>query len=94
MPDLILWRDGRAVECTGLENRQSLNGLSWVRIPLPPLFIGYKYFKSIEYLKPSYILPLFFPLYRFGIEGNISDFLRHPTSCLHGICSSSFTACT
>lgn len=29
---------GRAVYCTGLENRQGLDGPSWVRIPrLPPL---------------------------------------------------------
>jgi hypothetical protein len=33
------WRDGRAAECGGLENRYPERSGSWVRIPLsPPLF--------------------------------------------------------
>ncbi len=30
------WRGGRVVEGSGLENRRSLCGLPWVRIPPPP----------------------------------------------------------
>src|SRR5436190_12242089 len=33
----LLRRGGRAVECTGLENRQAPQGVSGVRIPPPPL---------------------------------------------------------
>ena len=36
---ILLWRDGRAAECGGLENRYSERSGSWVRIPLsPPVF--------------------------------------------------------
>jgi integrase len=35
--DLLSWKGGRAVEGTGLENRQGVHAPSWVRIPpLPP----------------------------------------------------------
>jgi hypothetical protein len=39
---IIFWRNGRVVECGGLENRCPPTGGPGVRIPLSPLFYSIK----------------------------------------------------